>query len=281
MKTYIDCIPCFFRQALFAARLATDDESKHLHIMHELGRKIKVIDLEKSPPEIAMIVYDIVDRITSNDNPYAALKHEYIERVKGILPQLEKQVAESQDPMRAAVRLSIAGNVIDFGAGESFDLQHEIENAMHTPFSIDHFDKFVKTLENARSILYLGDNAGETVLDIPLLKRLPKRAKYAVRGGPIINDATYDDAVQSGISEFADIVTTGLKAPGIIPSMTSTEFQDIWNKADIIISKGQGNYESLSNSKEPIFFLFKIKCPITARHIGSPKGYFVLKKGEK
>ncbi len=276
MKSYLDCIPCFFRQALFAARLTDADEATQLKILKEPGTKLDQIDLSQSPPQIAMTVYSIVDELTGDSNPFGSLKKKYIERVLDLHPTMTDIVRSSPDPLRTAVRLAIAGNVIDFGVNESFDLAAEVESAMETPFSIDDMPQFRADLEKAQTILYLGDNAGETVFDTILLSQLPGKKYYAVRGGPIINDATFEDAEASGIGNHATIISTGLRAPGTILSKTSPEFREIWNHADIIISKGQGNYESLSDETAPIYFLFKIKCPITARHIGSPVGNFVL-----
>jgi len=173
--------------------------------------------------------------------------------------------------------MAIAGNVIDLGADPDFDLEGEMRNLFTKDLLEDQFESFKHRLENARTVLYLADNAGETVFDRILIETMRKETVYAVRDIPIINDATIEDAQKSGIGKVARIVSSGCDAPGTILKRCSQEFLSLFAAADLIISKGQGNFESLSAEEAPIFFLLKVKCPVIARHLGAQPGEIILK----
>ncbi len=169
------------------------------------------------------------------------------------------------------------GNVIDYGANRNFNLDDEVEEIFNKDFAICDYDVFKNRLNDAREILYIGDNAGECVFDRILIEEMNKPVIYAVRDSPIINDATYVDALQAGISQVATIVSSGTDAPGTVLKTCSSEFRNTYENSTFIISKGQGNYEGLSNEKHPILFLLKAKCNVIADDIGVNKGAIVLK----
>jgi len=277
MKTYLECIPCFLKQALFAARAATQDESKIKRVLDKVAGFIPDIPLDNPPPETARLVYGAVQDITGVSDPFKAHKEKSIEYALQLYPKLKSVVLDSEDPLRTAVRIAIAGNVIDFGAHQRFDLEAEIKDALKMELAIDHYASFKQSVEKARTVLYLGDNSGETVFDRLLIETLQKDTIYAVRDVPIINDATIEDAVKSGIDKTARVISSGCDAPGIILNRCSREFLDIYRTVDVVVSKGQGNFESLSEEKRGIFFLLKVKCAIAARHLGAREGGMVLK----
>jgi len=140
-----------------------------------------------------------------------------------------------------------------------------------------HFEELKKALSEAESVLYLGDNAGESVLDRILIEEIKAPVIYAVRDIPVLNDATYDDAVASGIGESAEIVSSGTTAPGTILRTCNDNFLEIFRNADVVISKGQGNYEALSDVDRSIFFLLRAKCPVVAEDLGVKDGDLILK----
>jgi hypothetical protein len=176
--------------------------------------------------------------------------------------------------------MAIAGNVIDLGVHSEFDIGQEIETNLQKEFTLDHFQDFKKAVEKAETILYLGDNAGEAVFDTVLLQQLPGKVYYAVRNIPIINDVTKEDAIAAGVSKFAEIISSGCHAPGTILKHCSHHFCKIFKQADLIISKGQGNYEGLSGENYPIFFLLKAKCQVIAENLGVAKDSIVVKQAE-
>ncbi len=277
MKTYLDCFPCFLDQALRAARIATSDEKKVKEVLDEVGMMLKDIPLESSPPESGRLVYRKVSEITGNKDPYKEIKNQSTEKTLSLYPFLKDQVQKSHDPLITAIRVAIAGNVIDFGPGSSFDIEKDTAITLKKDFVICDYDKFKDCLNKTDEILYLGDNAGECVFDKILIEVMNKPTLYVVRNTPVINDATHEDAVNAGIDKVARIFSSGTDAPGTVLETCSPEFKDIYKNSKFIISKGQGNYEALSDEKCPIFFLLKIKCHVIANDIGVEKGDIILK----
>jgi uncharacterized protein with ATP-grasp and redox domains len=277
MKTYLDCIPCMMEQALQTGRIATTDESKIKKLLDALGDRVKDIPLENTPPETATFIYQKIKEITGVYDPYKKIKEQNIRQVIELYPYLKELVSKSDDPLLTAIRLAIAGNVIDYGANRHFHIDDEIEKALKQDFAVLDYDKFKEGLVKARSVLYLGDNAGESVFDKLLIETMNKPITYVVREEPIINDVTKWDAVMSGLNEVAEIISSGANTPAIILNLCNEEFIKKFNEADLIISKGQGNYEGLSDVGRPVFFLLKAKCDLIARELHVVKDAIILK----
>ena len=279
MKTYLDCIPCFVRQSLEAARMATDDEDVHKEVLDKVLKDLRENSLDgKKPPDIADRVHYIVRKLTDGTDPYKKMKEKQNERAMYLYPQLKSMISDSNDRLYTAVKLAIAGNIIDLAPGHEINLEDSVKKVLNEELEVDHFGEFKEELENAETIYYLADNAGEIVFDKVLLEELDeKNIMFFVKGGPIINDAMEEDAEYVGIPELAeiDIVSNGM--PGTGPKRDSDEFIQRMSQADMVISKGQGNYEALSEVEENIFFLLKAKCPVIAGDIDVDEGSLVLK----
>ncbi|MBW1781421.1 MAG: DUF89 family protein [Deltaproteobacteria bacterium] len=278
MRTYLDCLPCFLSQALRAAKIATDDEEKIKRVLDDVGMMLREIPLESTPPETGRRIYRKVGEITGNRDPYKELKEESTREALALYPSLKGRVESSHQRLTTAIRIAIAGNVIDFGPNRAFDVEREIENTLKKDAAIWDYPHFRDGLSKAAEILFIGDNAGECVFDRILIEELKKPVIYVVREIPVINDATHEDAVQAGIDKVATIMSSGTDAPGTILNTCSKEFRNIYERSQFIISKGQGNYEALSREKGPIFFLLKAKCQVIANDIGVQEGDIVLKK---
>ena len=279
MKTYLDCFPCFLSQALRAARIATDDEKKIKEVLDEVGMMLKDIPVKSTPPESGRLIYHKISEITKNSDPYKELKNESTLKALSLYPSLKNKVEKSDDRLLTAIRVAIAGNVIDFGANRHFDLRKETDEVIKRDFAIFDYKAFKESLDKAHDILYIGDNAGECVFDRILIEEINKPVTYVVRDMPVINDATYEDAIRAGIDKIATIISSGTDAPGTLLETCSAEFKEVYNNSKFIISKGQGNYEVLTNEKRPIFFLLKAKCQVIAKDIGVVEGDIVLKRG--
>ena len=277
MKTYLDCLPCFMEQALRASRIATNEDKLIKQVLDEMGAMIKDIPMENTPAESGMVVYRKIREITGVTDPYRKIKQQHIAEAKALYPDLEKMVTESEDSLLTAIRLAIAGNVIDLGINKTFDLVADIRKILSQDFAIFDYEAFKTKLAAAESVLYIGDNAGESVFDKLLIKQLNKPVKYVVRSHPIINDVTMEDALASGLDEVAELIDSGSEAPGTILSQCTPEFLKIYREADMVISKGQGNYEGLSDEKRTIFFLLKAKCHVIAGDLGVKEGDIILK----
>lgn len=267
MKTCIDCIPCFMDQALRVGRIATKDETKIKELLNYVGCMIKDIPMESTPPEIGDIIYGELRKITGVDDPFKQIKKENINEAQALYPELKEIVSKSENKLLTAIRIAIAGNVIDFGVNKEFNLIEDVKQILKQNFAILHFDEFKKHLDKAESVLYLGDNAGESVFDKILIEELNKPVIYVVRDVPVINDVTYKDAIDSGLDEVAEIISSGTSAPGTILNTCNASFLEKFIHSDMIISKGQGNYEGLSSVDRSIFFLLKAKCPVIAKNL--------------
>jgi len=278
MRTYLDCIPCFFKQALKAARLAGANEDTQKRILDNLAAAIPNFPLSSSPPEMGGIVYRLVREITGEEDPFKEVKDEYNKIALNSYPDLKSKVIHSGDRLLTAIRLAIAGNVIDLGVDNPFDLEKEIEDVFKKDFAIFDYQEFKEALKSTKQILYLADNAGEVVFDRILIEELNKEVTYVVRDKPVINDALIEDAKFCGIDKMAKIISNGSDVPGTVLSLCSRDFLDLYEKAKLIISKGQGNFEGLAGSDNaPIFFLFKVKCPVIGNDVGCNDGDIVLK----
>ncbi|MDD3733204.1 MAG: ARMT1-like domain-containing protein, partial [candidate division Zixibacteria bacterium] len=189
---------------------------------------------------------------------------------------------QSQKPLETAVRLAIAGNIIDFGPNSRLvdtQVSEAIEHSLSAPLDTEELETFKKSLNTSSVILYLGDNAGEIVFDRLLIEQLPlDKITFVVKGYPVINDATMSDAIATGLTELVRVIDNGHDAPGTIIDQCSDEFKKIYARADLVIAKGQGNYETLSNEDKNIFFLLKAKCPIIARHLAVELGSIVIRR---
>jgi uncharacterized protein with ATP-grasp and redox domains len=276
MKAYLDCFPCFFIQALKTARLVTSDEKIILQILKDVSVYLSQASFAVTPSEIGLGVYRIISRRTGVEDPYKEVKERCVQQALSLYPELKKLIESSEDRLMTAVRLSIAGNVIDFGTGSSFDLKQELETIFSQDFAVNHYGEFRRTLKKAQHIIYIADNAGETVFDRLLIEEINKPVIYVVREKPIINDATREDARLSGLGNVSEIMSSGCDAPGNILKFCSDGFLKAYDSADLVISKGQGNYEALSDEERPIFFLLKAKCQVVARDLGVEEGSIIL-----
>ena len=276
MRTYLDCIPCFMSQALRTGRLLGLSDEKIRALLTEMGKKIEDIPLDDPPPKTAVMVYDLIASYTGKIDPFREVKQEATEKALALYPKLKKDVLESKAPLGRAIRLATVGNVIDFGVSSSYDLEAEIQKMLGQSFGRWDEEIFTEAVTRADWILYLGDNAGETVFDRLLIETLARPTTYVVREAPIINDATIEDAMAAGLEKVTGIISSGCSAPGTVMDQCSPEFLDLFRKAPVIISKGQGNYETLSDADAPIFFLLKAKCDVVAGHLGVKNGDLVL-----
>jgi len=279
MRTSLDCLSCFIRQALDAARMVSTDRSVHERIVREVLLWASEMDLDQSPAVVGQRIHRRLREITGVEDPYRAAKDHFNRLALSLLPELKAEIEAAPDRLTMAARLAIAGNVIDLamnGNVTESDVRRSVSQALTEPFAGEQ-NGFRQAVTEARSILYLADNAGEIVFDRLLIEQLsPARVTLAVRGGPIINDATRADAQAVGLHEVAEIVDNGSDAPGTLLEDCSQEFKRRFNEADLILAKGQGNFETLSDDPHNIFFLFQAKCPVIAARVGLPVGMHVL-----
>jgi len=280
MKTYFDCVPCFVRQVLDSVRMTTDDTRLHEKVLREALSMASEMDLNQSPPAMAQKIHQFIRKMTGISDPYLDVKNRFNKLALQMYPDLRMRIDTSTDPMETAVRLAIAGNIIDFGvnsAVESSQVERAIAESLTDPFDRESLEAFKHAVSRADEILYLGDNAGEIVFDRLLIEQLPcEKITFVVKGGPILNDALVEDAQIVGLTDVVDVIDNGSDAPGTILGNCSEIFRRRFDESDLIIAKGQGNYETLSDVDKNIFFLVRPKCSVLARHLGREIGSLVL-----
>jgi len=233
-----------------------------------------------SAPCFSRKLHQILKLYSNNPDPYIKVKKQSNDLVLEMYPALKKLLIESENPYETALRLAIAGNIIDFGISNQYDLDATIDKVLKSDFAINHSSELKGALSTAKTVLYLGDNSGEIVLDKLFIETIMHpNLTYVVRGAPVINDATIDDARYVGMDTVADVITNGYDAPSTIVDKCSDEFKELFNRADVIISKGQGNLEGLlGKTDKEVYFLLMVKCDVIAEALGVKKGDFVVKK---
>ncbi|MDQ1238435.1 MAG: damage-control phosphatase, subfamily [Thermodesulfobacteriota bacterium] len=280
MKTDLDCLPCVMRQTVEAARRATSDHACMETIVGKALPLMGNIDLGEPSPVFIGAVHRVVRDVTGSSDPYKEAREACNRKVLELYPSLKKLIVESSNPLETALRMAIAGNTIDFVVNpqaDETDLGKAVQEGLDAPIPRSSFEEFAEAASRAKDILYLGDNAGEIVFDRLLVEELSTvPVTYVVRGSPVINDVTMDDARDSGMCGIAEVIDNGSDFPGTILRDCSDSFRQRFQTADMIISKGQGNYESLDDADKNIVFLFKVKCSVVARHLDQEIGTLML-----
>lgn len=287
MKTYLECIPCFFKQALEAAGNCGAEASVKKKIIDDLALRIPGFSLELSPPEVGKVIHEVVRKHTGARDPYLEIKKKSNELALGLYDRFRKKINDSPDRLLMSIEMAIAGNVIDYGVKNTVNVEKELDRILaREARAIDResedlfdYEEFRSALDRAKNILYLGDNAGEAVFDRMLIEEITAkgvRVEYAVKERPIINDALAEDAAACGIDKMAEVISSGSDAPGTVLSLCSGHFLEKFRRADMVISKGQGNFEALSPPSRPIFFLFMAKCPVVVKDVGCRLGDTLL-----
>ncbi|MGC8642062.1 MAG: damage-control phosphatase ARMT1 family protein [Isosphaeraceae bacterium] len=279
MKTSLDCIPCLVRQTLDAARLVSRDAAVVERAVREVLRWTADMNMDQPPPVMGQRIHRWLREVVGIKDPYHDAKDHQNRMALNLLPDLRSRIEAAADPLTMALRLAIAGNVIDMAVSGNVRgscLRESVSQALTEPFDGEEND-FRQAVAEAERILYLADNAGEIAFDRLLIEQLPPtRVTLAVRGAPILNDATMADARAVGLHEIVEIIDNGSDAPGTLLDDCSLEFQRRFTEADLIIAKGQGNFETLSDELANIIFLFKAKCPVIARQVLVPLGTHVV-----
>lgn len=289
MKAYLDCVICQQRQALRLLRLATKDHHLHEKVLRQVMDHLSKAEWDADPMTISKATYEMITQATGNSDPYKELKYQSNQEILECYPELRERIQTSEDPLLTACRLAVAGNIMDFGAKEHFNIQETIQHVLETDFAINHYDGFKTSLHNASSLLLFADNAGEIVFDKLLLETILQhyplcKLTVVVKKLPIINDATMEDVRQIGLTELPNIDFRLVNTNGnehsawILPEVTT------WiQHHDVVIAKGQANYEVLSDL-QGIYFLLIAKCGIVADDTGTYNGALIFKynrKGDK
>lgn len=284
MKIKNECITCLARQSVDVAELMTDNKKLQEDIIKKGLEELSTLSFLETSPEIARRLHTYVRELMENPDPYKALKNEY-NVIAGDLVEslaLEEKVKMSEAPFDTACRLSLAGNIIDFGLGidlDKEDVQRSINESLTAQIMGSSSSVLKERVNRAKEIMVIADNSGEIVFDKLLIKELPmEKVTYVVKGGPIVNDATMEDAIDVAMTELVRVIDTGYDVQGTIVEKSSKSFRKSFDSADLIIAKGQANYETLSELEDSrIVFLLRAKCKVIADDLSCAQGAFVIK----
>jgi len=274
------CFFCFARayERMLDNEILSPEEKKQL--ASEMFGLFSNVKNDLVIPALSRELHLLLKKISSNPDPYKDVKKQSNDLVLAMYPELKKLVFNSVNQFDSALRLAIAGNIIDYGVSNNFDLQGTIDKVLNSEFAIDNSAELNQALLHANTVLFLGDNCGEMVFDKLFIETIMHpNLIYAVRGEPVINDSTLADAKYVGMDLVADVISNGYDAPSTILEQCSSEFLEVFNRADVIISKGQGNLEGLlGKTAKEVYFLLMVKCDVIADVLKVKKGDFVVKK---
>ena len=282
MDIFLDCLPCTLKQTLEAARMATQNIGVQEKIMEE---SIKILaDYRQYPcsPDLARAIHQVVHKYTGCSDPYKSIKERDIQAAISIFPMLKDFLNSKKNRLYWALKIAATGNIIDAAIYNNIDFVSQLDKELEKEFSICDSDILEDQLKTAKNLLIIGDNSGETVFDKILAEYLvPLKITYAVRNAPVLNDVTVKEAFESGLGDCTTIISSGCDAPGLILEECSPEFIEFFNNADIVISKGQGNFEALSEQHRDVFFLLKAKCSMVARKFDVDLNGYVLRYSKR
>ena len=269
MLVQYGCYKCILNQCVELAFNAAPDDENRRRILVELLGHVGKESKDSTPPEMAALFYQIFARETGITDPYAEAKRKSTELAKQLYKEFAEQVANSSDRFQEALRLSIGGNVIDYGANPDFQLDSAAGKIRETAgmfLDMQALEQLRCDIQKAEKILYILDNCGEAVLDRLLINEIgEEKITLGVRGGAILNDITHAELKESALDDLP-VVDTGYAAPGVSLKHSSEKFLETMKSSDLIITKGQGNFESLYGAFDdvPVYFLFRVKCPVIA-----------------
>ncbi len=278
-----ECVTCIINQSTKVADTIGATQSLKNELNFQVESMSKEFSYDNSPPEIASYVYEKMAEIVNKTDIYDEVKKLSTQKALSFVPLLKEKLSISDNKLLTATKIAVAGNVIDLAAAVEFDLEEELSKVFHTNFAHNDFDKLTRKLETAKTVLILGDNVGEHIFDYMYIETLQElypdiEYSYMVRGKPIINDVTIVEAKEAGFDKLCKLVDSGVNTPGFAYSRANSYSKKLFDSADLVISKGMGNYECLSPShRGNICFLLKVKCDVVASSLGKDVGDIICK----
>lgn len=283
MKIENECVGCIINQSLKVANAIGADETLKTQLLSRVEAMSKNFSFASTPPEVAADVYEQMAQIANKEDLYDEVKALSTKKARSFEPFLKEKLFTCNDKLLTATKIAVAGNVIDLAAQVEFDLEEELDKVFHREFAHDDFEAFKTALDSANNIVILGDNVGEHIFDYLFIQTLQElypelTCTYMVRGKPIINDVTCKEAKEAGFDKLCNLVDSGVNTPGFVYERATKEAQQLFDAADLVVSKGMGNYECLTPShRSNICFLLKVKCNVVAGSLGKEVGDIICK----
>lgn len=283
MKSYLECIPCFLNQTIRIMNLTKINSKTKEKIFKKIMDNLKKFNMNASPAEFALSMYELIEDNIDMRNFYKKIKYADNYSASSSLNKVNNIIKKSKDPLETLVKISISGNIMDFAANPTYNVVNKIKESLSSKFAVNDYLQLKKQIHNSKSIIYIVDNAGEIIFDKLLIEKLSEisnaQLTVFVRSKPVLNDVTEEDARLIGLDKIPNVKIKKIKT--IFPFVHKpNSIENDLKKADLIISKGQANYECLSESKYNIYFLLVAKCDVIARNIGVKKHSFVLMKNK-
>lgn len=281
------CLPCVVNQVIKVANITGIDKKEEL--LREVFTYLSKMDFQVTTPEIIGKIFGMIKKYTNNQDPYKETRNYYNTLFLKLLPEFERKIEQSENSFQLAMQYAIVGNIIDFNPIHNAlleDIFDCFEKMEEFELAIDDSEKLTGDILNAKILLYLGDNCGEICMDKIFLKKIKElnpnvKLLFGVRGKPVVNDSIAEDAFTVGIDEYAEVIDNGDDSLGTVLSRTSPEFKEAYRKADLVIAKGQANYECLSEENKNIYFLLMTKCDVIASDIGVEENKMICMKSLK
>lgn len=278
-----ECVECIINQSRRVANAIGASPELSCALTSTVENMSKDFSHKQNPPEVAADVYEKMALLANKVDLYDEVKALSTKKALEFIPLLEEKLANTQDKLLTSTKIAVAGNVIDLAAQVEFDLHEELEKIFETEFAHNDFALLQTKLENAKTLLIIGDNVGEHIFDKLFIQTLSKlypqlHISYMVRGNPIINDVTIKEAKEAGFDNICELVDSGVNTPGFVYKRATSYAQDLFDTSDVVITKGMGNYECLSDThRKDLCFLLKVKCDVVARSLGKNVGDIICK----
>jgi len=283
MKIAQECVGCIINQSVKVADAIAADKDLTTTLVQTVEGMSQEFSFELSPPEVASDVYEKMALLAEKEDLYVEVKDLSTQKACSFIPFLKEKLQNSDNKLLTATKIAVAGNVIDLAAAVEFDLEEELEKIFDTEFSHNDFEALTQELAVAKNVTILGDNVGEHIFDYMFIEVLQEfypniHFSYMVRGNPIINDVTMKEAREAGFDKLCELIDSGVNTPGFAYSRANKYAQKVFDEADLVVSKGMGNYECLSPShRDNICFLLKVKCDVVANSLGENVGDIICK----
>ena len=281
MRALLECVSCIIRQTIEILYRNVKSDQRRREILAAVIKKLSKVNIHTmTPPEATRFAHKVIHQMTGIKDLYKELKRQNNLEALELYPYLKKLVRQAPDPLLMAIRLAIAGNIIDYGALAEFDIKKTIQEVLKKKFAVSDYPQFKKELKKAKLLLYVGDNAGEIVFDRVLIEELVKKVQvvFAVKSQPVLNDVLMADAKMVGLDKVCPVIESGSDHAGTTVSRGRPEFKKLFRQADLVIAKGQGSFETMDREKKNIYFLLKMKCPCLAKSSGFSAGDIILKR---
>ena len=283
MNIHDACVGCIINQSARVADAIGADEKLQTQLISTVEEMSKSFSFSQTPPQIAAYVYEKMALIAGKSDLYDEVKEHSTQKARSFVPFLRQELKKSDDKLLTATKIAVAGNVIDLAAEVAFDLEEELSKIFETEFTHNDFAQYKRSLERAATVLVIGDNVGEHIFDYVFIETLQKLYpnavfSYMVRGVPIINDVTMKEAQEAGFDKLCNLIDSGVNTPGFDYARANETAKELYDTADVVISKGMGNFESLSPThRKNVCFLLKVKCNVVANFLGAEVGDIICK----